>query len=92
MRPLVRRRFVDPCWLQSHLQSLPIESLPIVSDEAVSRRDVVPDAPALLSVVDGEVEVEPLSVVVLLDVSERGVFLSAVEVGSVLVALLVESD
>ena len=74
------------------MQSLPIESLPIVSDEAVSRRDVVPDAPALLSVVDGEVEVEPLSVAALLDVSERGVFLSAVEVGSVLVALLVEPD
>jgi hypothetical protein len=106
LRPLARRRFIVPCWLQSHLQSLPIESLPIASDEAVSRRgveldalallsvvdgevDVEPDGLALLSVVDGEVEVEPLSVVALLAVSDRGVLLSVVEVGSVLVALLV---
>lgn len=59
LRPLARRRFIVPCWLQSHLQSFPIESLPIVSDDALSRRDVVPEALALLSVVDGEVAVGP---------------------------------
>lgn len=40
LRPLARRRdFIEPCWLQSHLQSL---SLPIVSVDAVSRLELLP--------------------------------------------------
>jgi hypothetical protein len=93
LRPLARRRdFDEPCWLQSHLQSFPIESLPIVVD-AVSR-DVLPDIPAVWSevVAEEELDMEPLSVAALLDVSERGVFWSAVEVVSFRVALLVVFD
>jgi hypothetical protein len=96
LRPLARRRdFIVPCWLQSHLQSFPMESLPMVVD-AVSR-DVLPDMPALRSdvvAVEELLDVEPLSVAVLLEVSERGVFLSVGEVVSLSlsVALLVDFD
>jgi hypothetical protein len=76
LRPLARRCFIDPCWLQSHLQSLPDESLPIVVPlAAVSRLRVVPvddiPVPPLRSEVDvvAEPEVDPRSdVLVLLDV------------------------
>jgi len=92
VRPLARRRdFIEPCWLQSHLQSLPIESLPIVvSADAVSRVDALLETPALRSgvVVEDEVEAEPLSDVVLVEVSVRGALLSVAEVLSFFVALL----
>jgi hypothetical protein len=92
LRPLARRRdFIEPCcWLQSHLQSLPIESLPIVVD-AVSC-DMLPDIPVLRSDfgAEEELDVEPLSVAAVLDVS--GVFWSAVEGVSLLVALLLVFD
>jgi hypothetical protein len=90
-RPLARRRdFIEPCWLQSHLQSLPIESLPIVV-EALSR-DVLVDMPVLRSdvVAVAELDVEPLSAAVLLEVSGRDFVLSALV--SFLVSLLVDFD
>jgi hypothetical protein len=92
LRPLARRRdFIDPCcWLQSHLQSLPMESLPIVV-EAVSR-DVLPDMPVLRSDVVAEDEVEPLSAALVLVLLEPGVDLSGGEVASVLLVLLVDLD
>jgi hypothetical protein len=95
VRPLARRRdFIEPCWLQSHLQSLPEESLPIVASvEAMSRVDALLETPALRSdvVVEDEVEAEPLSDVVLVELSVRGALLSVGEVADVLsflVALL----
>ena len=103
LRPLARwRDFIEPCWLQSHLQSFPDESLPMVSVDAVSR-DVPVDIPVLRSdvVADDEVEPlfdvvlldasEPLLDVVLLDASERGVLLSLVELLSLLL-VAVEPD
>lgn len=88
VRPLARRRdLIEPCWLQSHLQSLPEESLPIVVlADATSRVDALLETPALRSevVVEDGVEAEPLSDVVLVEVSVRGALLSVGEVVEVL--------
>jgi hypothetical protein len=88
VRPLAPRRdFIEPCWLQSHLQSLPDESLPIVvSVDAMSRVDALLEAPALRSdaLVEDEVEGEALSDVVLVELSVRGALLSVGEVAAVL--------
>jgi len=61
-----------------------------VSADAVSRVDALLETPALRSgvVVEDEVEAEPLSDVVLVEVSVRGALLSVAEVLSFFVALL----